>query len=127
MGGDPRAAPVGERMSRKLMIAWKGETRTIDEWVAITGIGKQTLKSRMQNGWPMDQAMTRQVGGRRNWRATITSPEVRDRMHDLNSCPCSQCRPLRAQVRPRTPEERAARMARETAARRLAKSLETLE
>lgn len=114
-------------MSRKLVIEWKGEKRTLDEWAAITGVNKQTLKSRIQNGWPMDQVMLREKSSRRGWNATMSSVEMRGRMRDLNSCPCSSCRPLRAQVRPRTSEERAARMARENAARRLARGLETLE
>jgi len=39
-----------------------GERRTIPEWSEITGISRETLRGRIQNGWPIDVALTYPVG-----------------------------------------------------------------
>lgn len=39
-----------------------GERKTIPEWAEITGIRRETLRGRLQHGWPVDVALTYPVG-----------------------------------------------------------------
>lgn len=57
-----------EKMTRthrersKAKIEWRGEALTVGEWAKRIGISPQSLKWRIDNGWPMDKAMTQGRG-----------------------------------------------------------------
>jgi hypothetical protein len=118
VGIPPRAAAVGVRV-KKRTVEWNGESRTLDEWVVVTGLKKSTIQNRLNNGWPIARALGRPASSRSEWNgnATMTSQKQSDLHREMHSCPCAQCRPMRATVKPRTSQERAARMVKEVAAR----------
>ena len=39
-------------------ITWQGLTKSYSDWSKVTGISETALRWRLQNGWPMDKAMT---------------------------------------------------------------------
>lgn len=39
------------------LVSFDGETRSISEWARAVGINRQTLKSRLAHGWPIDKAL----------------------------------------------------------------------
>lgn len=43
-------------------ITWRGETRLLVEWAAITGIQRLTIHARLKRGWTVDEALERPVG-----------------------------------------------------------------
>jgi hypothetical protein len=45
------------RSSRQ--ITFNGETKTLAEWAAATGIGRATIAYRLKHGWPTEQALGR--------------------------------------------------------------------
>ena len=44
--------------SNNIRIDWKGENHTLSEWSEIVGLNVETLKYRIEVGWPVDKAMT---------------------------------------------------------------------
>lgn len=42
-------------------ITFRGETHTLSEWAEITGISRDTLKNRLNLGWPLERALTEPV------------------------------------------------------------------
>ncbi len=48
-------------------ITWNGRTQNLNEWSRETGIPRDTMARRIDAGWPLDRAMTEEVGknGRR--------------------------------------------------------------
>lgn len=59
---------VQNRNSRRnIPVTFRGETRLLIEWSALTGINYQTLHSRIIKGWDVERAMTAPV--RRTGRA----------------------------------------------------------
>lgn len=42
-------------------LCFNGETHTITEWSEITGIGKTTIKERLNHGWTTEEALTKPV------------------------------------------------------------------
>lgn len=42
-------------------IEFDGETHTISEWSEITGIGKTTIKERLNMGWPIKDVLTKPI------------------------------------------------------------------
>lgn len=45
--------------SNNTTITYKGETKNICEWAAIIGIGRTTLKYRLDAGWSIEEAFTK--------------------------------------------------------------------
>lgn len=39
-------------------VTWQGHTKSYSDWSKSTGISETALRWRLQNGWPMDKAMT---------------------------------------------------------------------
>ena len=46
---------------RELKIEYNGETHNAVEWSKITGIGDETIRWRLKNGWSIEKALTRPV------------------------------------------------------------------
>lgn len=44
------------------LVAYLGETLHLNEWARRTGIRAATLRFRIESGWPLDIALTKQVG-----------------------------------------------------------------
>jgi hypothetical protein len=44
-------------------IAFEGHTKTAAEWEAELGAGKHTIRSRIDRGWSLDEAMKTPIGG----------------------------------------------------------------
>jgi len=44
------------------MITWKGQTKHISEWALCLGINRVSLKWRLDNGWTVDDALTKPRG-----------------------------------------------------------------
>ena len=40
-------------------ITFNGETRTLAEWAATTGIGRATIAYRIKHGWSLEEALSR--------------------------------------------------------------------
>ena len=40
------------------IVEYKGERKTVAEWAECTGIGYETLRQRLNNGWDVERAMT---------------------------------------------------------------------
>jgi hypothetical protein len=88
--------------------------------VAVTGLKKSTISSRLQKGWPVSAALGRDASSRSGWNpnATMTSQRQKDIHIEMHTCVCADCRERRAaSAKPRTQAERDARWRRETAAR----------
>lgn len=47
--------------SNNRFVEWQGQRKTLVEWSEITGLSYWTLRSRIDNGWPVDRAMTERV------------------------------------------------------------------
>lgn len=43
-------------------ITFKGRSHSIAEWARITGIGYQTLRKRLEYGWPPERILTQKIG-----------------------------------------------------------------
>lgn len=53
-------------------IELNGEVHTISEWSEITGIGKTTIKERINMGWPIEDVLTKPVRKRtRGYRPSV--------------------------------------------------------
>jgi len=57
----PKQQLNNQRGNRKLTIS--GKTRTLQEWADLTGINRSTISSRIENGWPLERAISKQTGG----------------------------------------------------------------
>ena len=55
---------LGLDNNRARAVEWNGETRTITDWAHIAGLKKETLRVRLDHGWPMDEAMLRPLRSR---------------------------------------------------------------
>lgn len=54
------------RMNRR--ITFRGETMTVSQWAAKTGISKNTLSRRIDSGWAIERAMTEPTGSGKRWK-----------------------------------------------------------
>lgn len=52
----PKEQARNRRTSR--FVEWNGVKRTIAEWAEITGFGRDTIKHRLNAGWPIDEILT---------------------------------------------------------------------
>ena len=43
------------------VIDFNGESHTITEWSEITGIGKTTIKERLNMGWSVEETLTKPI------------------------------------------------------------------
>lgn len=62
-----RWATIKEQQNNKSnnrLITYNGETHNIAEWVTITGIPRNTLVKRLNNGWDIGKALTSPVDKR---------------------------------------------------------------
>lgn len=49
------------------LITFRGQTRSLAEWVEVTGISRTAIKGRLRLGWPVEEALTVPMGtGGRN-------------------------------------------------------------
>lgn len=59
-------------------ITYKGETKTLAEWSAITGINKYTLASRRKQGWPPEKIIETPARESKSFTATnLDTGEIR--------------------------------------------------
>jgi hypothetical protein len=55
-------------------VEWRGETKTLDEWASIVGLGRTTLYNRIvRQRWPIEEAMT--VVPRHEWHGLKNTRE----------------------------------------------------
>lgn len=59
---DALTTPVNTNHSIGRLLEYNGETRSIAEWSRVTGILSSTLHSRLEQGWPVEIALTTPVG-----------------------------------------------------------------
>ena len=80
-------------MNKPLSITYKGETHTLREWGAITGINPETIKSRITKfDWPVWKALTTPAGpqyGRRD-KSRVPKPEPKDKVSKCTK-KCKRC------------------------------------
>lgn len=48
-------------------LEYNGETLTLAQWQAKTGIRQETIRRRLKNGWSIEDALTVQTGERTRW------------------------------------------------------------
>lgn len=64
---DALTKPIKKRKSREeLLISFNGEEHTLSEWSKILNIKRETLKSRLHNGWSIEKAFTSNVKYKNN-------------------------------------------------------------
>ena len=64
---DALTKPIKKRKSKEeLLISFNGEEHTLSEWSKILNIKRETLKSRLHNGWSIEKAFTSNVKYKNN-------------------------------------------------------------
>lgn len=69
-------------------ITWRGETRTIAEWSAVTEIPSEAIRWRLNNKWDIEKALTKKP---RTKHQRAAMPCGAKSMRDCFNCQLADC------------------------------------